>query len=116
QVALVHLDPELVVLGRLAHGRQPALVGVDGADVGALAGHGHRGVPAAGAQDEDPFALGLADQAEVGFGGDVGPVGHVVVGQVGLRGVGGGVRALLGRAGGPVGGLAGHVGRRVAAW
>ena len=103
QIALVQLDLDLGLVGGRP-GRLDAGQGrVDADDPGALPGEGDQLGARADPEDEDPPAVDVAEQPELGLGGDVGPVPDGVGGLVGQPRVGG--RQRRGR-------LVGRVGRR----
>jgi hypothetical protein len=74
QVRAVELDADVLLLARLPGPVDPAGHLVDDDHLGLVAGQGEDGVGPAAAQDQDPLALDLAQEPELGLAGDVGAV------------------------------------------
>ena len=86
EIALMQFDPDLMGLGEIAGGLDVGEVGVDPDDMCPLAGQGHDVVAVAGAEDEHPSAIGVAEEAQGALVGDVGAVGHDIGRDAGVGG------------------------------
>ncbi len=83
-VAVVELEAPFEAFGAIAGDLESPVVAVDHDHVSTLAGESHGGLSASGAEHEEPLRADLAEQPQAALVGDVGPVGHDVVGEVGV--------------------------------